>query len=431
VPAQATSVAYPAVLKGDATPLDWLDDLDGVVQSVQVATTTRTRALIAEITSAEATDLDLYIGSDRNLDGKPSWMEAFPYLCMSADITALERCVVLDPPPGVYWISVQNFTPTSENGDHHVLAVTVVDEGGEGMSITAPATAGSEAFDIGVQWNVPMPPDASHYGVIAFGTAEDQPENIGNMLVEIRRTGDDIALATDSEEVLRGERIEYTWTVSANASGETRVHHVNFDVPAGYSVVSAEGNPAVTGARHAWTVTQAANADAVTHRLVLGTPTALLEDDELRLTFTHQLGGRVETRSTAVAPMVRVIAGPVALIDAVAESRRTTQTGKTLRIDASKSRGLRDDSELTYTWRQTRGPYVALRDLGAGIFELDAPDVAVQLEYELIVSSEGRDSAPATLQVDVRSGGGGSMGYVLLTLMVLAACRRAWSMRCT
>lgn len=352
------------------------------------------------------------------MDGKPSYAESWPYVCVSGGVDSSERCVVHDPAPGVYWIAVHNYQGTGNTPDSHVLAITTVDDEGEGMTVTAPRTAGTGVpVDVHVQWDLPLPVDASHVAILGVGTSAMTPENVGRSVIELTRTGNDIRVEAEQQEVVGGEDIEYVVSLAPNGRN-AHEYDLRFELPDGYSLIESDGTATRDGNSYAWKISQAANSGETNYRLVLQTA-VVLQDTSLQLVLEHTRDGRPETASQSVAPSVAVLGGPIALIFGVTDATRGVTPGAKLRVDASMSRGLRDKSAVMYNWQQTAGEKAQLVDKGEGIFELEVPNRQVDLEYQLVISSEGRESAPAKLKVSVLPVSSGGGGFDILTLALL------------
>jgi len=81
----------------------------GVVTGI-VPVAANAPALIAEVLSTAASDLDLFVGRDLNADGA---LQASEVLCTSASEAAIERCKVDAPAAGNWIVLLQNYTASA------------------------------------------------------------------------------------------------------------------------------------------------------------------------------------------------------------------------------------------------------------------------------------------------------------------------------
>lgn len=146
------------------------------------------KVLAAAITAATSTDVDLYVGLDKNGDGKPSSDEE---VCKSASDTALESCSVANPAGGAYWVMVQNWL-TGRGVDNVDLAVAVVPgTDNRNLTVTGPSVVvpAGTPFGIGLAWNEPaMAVDDAWFALVEYGSDKQHPTNAGSLLVKLTRT---------------------------------------------------------------------------------------------------------------------------------------------------------------------------------------------------------------------------------------------------
>ena len=79
---------------------------DGTTLFITTTLPALTEQFIAEIVASEATDMDLYVGVDTNMDGLPAAAEL---ICASAKIGWQERCVLTNQMGVNLWVVAQNF----------------------------------------------------------------------------------------------------------------------------------------------------------------------------------------------------------------------------------------------------------------------------------------------------------------------------------
>ena len=154
-------------LDQDPTNGDPYDNLnDGTVEYITVSVPADGLRLVAEITSSEAPDIDLFVGTGTT----PS---AATEVCASTTGSWNEYCNIIgdDLVAGDWWILVQNWNASANAPDDVTLVSAVVDPGNlANFTATGPASvaAGAE-YDVDLTYNVPaaMPGDR-YYGAVTL-----------------------------------------------------------------------------------------------------------------------------------------------------------------------------------------------------------------------------------------------------------------------
>jgi hypothetical protein len=143
------------------------------------------RRLHASTLDSDAPDLDLYVGRDANMDGIAQEAEL---VCVSGNSSAFEKCDILDPQDGDWWVLVQNWEGSGAPTDSYTIRIGVVeaaDEGQLGAISSDSNPALGELFDITVNWDFGASDPAGHYiGVLDFGTAPGNPGDLGTITVD-------------------------------------------------------------------------------------------------------------------------------------------------------------------------------------------------------------------------------------------------------
>jgi subtilisin family serine protease len=145
--------------------------------------------LHAETLASTAEDLDLYVGRDENGNGVA---EAFEELCASISPGDVENCELLDPPPGDYWIIVQNWTAGPTGEDEATLVSAAIAPGpGNNLAASGPGIVGAgDEFGLRLSWdNLSALPGEEWLGAIGIGSSRESPNDTGVFPVRFLRTG--------------------------------------------------------------------------------------------------------------------------------------------------------------------------------------------------------------------------------------------------
>ncbi|MCL4867621.1 MAG: S8 family serine peptidase [Anaerolineae bacterium] len=154
---------------------------DGGTFYVTVTVPSDAMRLVAQIVTAEAPDMDLYVGTG-------STPSAGTEVCGSFTPTSDEYCNIDNPAPGVWWILVQNWQGSTSQPDDITLAYGVVTEADAGnMTIMGPTTVpAGTPFSVMVHWNEPSFVDGDvWFGYFTLGTNNANPGNIGLVRVNL------------------------------------------------------------------------------------------------------------------------------------------------------------------------------------------------------------------------------------------------------
>ncbi|MFW6070314.1 MAG: S8 family serine peptidase [bacterium] len=175
-------------------PVDMLG-LPGYGTSVLVASVGEDGAerLVSEIVDTTSLDLDMFV---YHVDGGA-------FYCLAQTASAYEYCSVADPPPGTYYIIVQNWAgstyfedPWPSPDDEHMfdrveVAAAIVTEDNENLTVTADpeSVETGEPFDLDVDWDLSgSTPGTYWYGLFDLngGTGGEDLE-LGSVDVDIHR----------------------------------------------------------------------------------------------------------------------------------------------------------------------------------------------------------------------------------------------------
>ncbi len=213
---------------------------------------------VAETVYAEAADADLFVGIDADADGLPSIDEL---VCSSTNPTASERCDLMEPEEGSYWVLVQNWAASAAGAvDDITLSVGVVVEDAGNMSVTGPATAPElTPYDLTVYYDITESIEGDvWYGAFSLGSSAATPGDIGLIAVDVVRFGDDV-VKTPPASAVPGQTVSYQLTVEPNVTPKDLTYTVIDPIPAGLSLVAGSidvsvGSYVVVGNTIIWTV---------------------------------------------------------------------------------------------------------------------------------------------------------------------------------
>jgi len=407
--------------------------------AVQINVQAHSPRLIAKILNTDSPDVDLYLGYDLDLDGKPSVSDSYVY-AFSAGADSNEVLEIKDPQPGTYWLMVHNFDAPVQAVDEE--GNPIVDEAGnpvyedesdnvellyglvkyddDSMSVSAPSSvAPLEELALDISWDIDATQGDYFFGLVEMGTSYELPKNIGVMDVDLIRMEDDVQLTTTDTEVLAGQDIGYQIMIASNQSGKDRNYQLSTQLPIGYSVVASD-RAEVNDNSVSWELTQIAGAQAQTISLTLGTD-AVEGLDELAVAIDHQVEG-IGTVETATAEKVIVEGRPSV---SVSTSSLSVDEGQSVTL-AATGVGVLEDDQLTYRWVQVSGPAVVMANAEGDSITLVMPKVSSNETVVLqVIATNGRlESLPATASIEVVETGGGSLGFLLLPLVGLLILRK-------
>jgi hypothetical protein len=189
--------------------------------------------LSARTLDSTATDLDLFVGRDDDGDGFADESEE---LCNSTSPGDIENCDLFDQPPGDYWILVQNWTGTNEEGDEAVLLSAVVSPSGDAnFAASGPGiTQAQNAFPVRISWdNWNALPGEEWLAAVGVGSERESPNNIGIIPVRLSRSG-----IAEAKTFPLMERSTHRLALEAGGAHD----QLFIDVPAGASSLTVFSN---------------------------------------------------------------------------------------------------------------------------------------------------------------------------------------------
>ncbi len=250
------------MLPVDSQNGDAYDDLTDGIKTFWVTAPEGAKRIVAEILKSESPDLDLRIGLDTDGEGD---VDADEEVAISATSTALEKVDLIMPAAGNYWITVQNWSASSEGAeDAFELATVVIDDMmSENFTVEGPDMVDQLTdYDIRFNWDVDFD-DANHiaYGYAALGPDADNVGALARIAVDVHRGDDDVMLASNVEDGTRleaGDKVDYTVTVMPNMTPEDKDYTISVALPEGLvlDAGSVTGEGTVNGNAVSWEHTQ-------------------------------------------------------------------------------------------------------------------------------------------------------------------------------
>jgi len=248
-------------LAQDPTNGDPFDDL-GQVEVTTLDVPDGAARLVAQITAAEASDLDLFVGTGDT----PS---ADTQVCASTSSGAAELCEVPDPEAGTWWVLVQNWQGSGDEPDAHTLVTAAVpgeDLGNAGVEGPEGEVPVGEPYDVRVRWDLDDAAEGDlYFGTAVLGTSPDSPGDIGEIPVRLARVADDVTKTASVDEAGVGDTIGYDITVQPNVTPEDLTYTITDTVPDGLTVDpdSVTGDGVVDGRTITWEVEVPSTVGAV------------------------------------------------------------------------------------------------------------------------------------------------------------------------
>lgn len=222
-----------------------------------------TQRLVAAIVNTTSPDVDMIVFHDANDNGIAELddidMDNSNATCQSATGGSSEKCDIMQPVSGRWFVGVFNYTSSANVPDSVELHTAVVTLDSGNMSVTGPASAEKETpFDLRVYWDEPAMMDGeTWYGAFSIGTDPANPGNIGTTPVNITRHADDVTKTADRTEAPVDGLVQFTIEIQPNISGEDMVYTITDTIPAGMTYVpdSVTGGAVVTGDTLTWSDT--------------------------------------------------------------------------------------------------------------------------------------------------------------------------------
>ena len=247
-----------ASIPEDPTNDDPYDNPNDGAFFVLVTVPANTTRLVAEVTASAATDVDLFVGLDDG-DGIPELAEE---VCVSATPVALERCDLLAPAAGTYWVLAENWQASTVGAtDDITLSVGVVPNTDAGnMTVTGPASAAElTPYDLTLFYDItPSMAGDRWYGAFTLGSTAATPGDIGLVPVDVVRHSDDV-VKSGPTLAAPGDPISYEVAVGSNVTPTDLTYTITDTIPAGLtlnpaSIVVSAGSFTVNGSTIVWTL---------------------------------------------------------------------------------------------------------------------------------------------------------------------------------
>ncbi len=242
----------------DPTTGDPFDDPTDGTFFVLVDVPADAARIVTEIIETTATNLDLFVGLDGG-DGVP---EAAELVCSSAATTVLERCNLMAPAEGSYWILVQNLDASAEGAmDSITLSLGVVPGTSAGnMTVVGPVSVEPAVpYDLILTYDISVSQPGAHwYGAFSLGSSATTAGDIGLIPVDIIRISNDVVKSGPSF-ASQGNTIAYEISVEPNLTPVDLTYTITDTIPSGLtldplSVKVSAGSFNVVGDTIVWTL---------------------------------------------------------------------------------------------------------------------------------------------------------------------------------
>jgi len=247
-----------SIVEDSARDTIYDDSKDGVsVKLIEVPA--NAKRIVAELVASASPDLDLYIGLDSNGDGIPQESEE---LASSTNYTAIEKVDITMPSQGTYWVAVQNWSASTPGAQDSFDLLSAVVKGTEkaGLSVSVEGPIQTlEPFDMRVIWSLENAQAGErYYGALDLGTNSNDAGNLGMMSVDVHKDVDDVTLSNNTNSGASvGDVIQYTASIIANNTSESRDYVVQATLPSNVSLLenSVTGSPTISGNTITWQTT--------------------------------------------------------------------------------------------------------------------------------------------------------------------------------
>jgi subtilisin family serine protease len=171
----------------DPTPTNRWDVSRGGTEVLWLTVPDGARRVIAEISAAEASDVDLFLGYDTNDNKMPEQAEVVA-TSLSDGWHELAEVAGDGLRAGNYWVLVQNFTASKRAPDDITAVTGVVPDGEIGnLQATAPAqVSAGQPFDLDLSWQLPsLAPGDRWYGLVYVNSGPGAGGDLGQIPVDI------------------------------------------------------------------------------------------------------------------------------------------------------------------------------------------------------------------------------------------------------
>ncbi|GAB4169657.1 MAG: S8 family serine peptidase [Wenzhouxiangellaceae bacterium] len=180
-------VAQQFTLPADPTPGNPFDNDSGVA-TVLVDVPAGTLALDARTPDSPAADIDLFVGRDRNDNGRA---DADEVACASTSPNEIEDCLVTDPEPGPWWILVQNWQASASGASDPVPLEYTVYSGERDASfvVAGPGRHDGGELLLDAWFDQPAMRRSEEWrALVGIGSSPQQRFDIDTIIVSITRT---------------------------------------------------------------------------------------------------------------------------------------------------------------------------------------------------------------------------------------------------
>ncbi|WNC67349.1 S8 family serine peptidase [Thalassotalea nanhaiensis] len=236
----------------------WVDVPEGTkMLAVDTLRKVETNANALPELQAHSGTLMMVVGRDIVAPGELNFL--FEGTCVSQAEKLVNKCYVMDPQPGKYWILLQNTNDTESRAGEWILdtydyAVSLVaDQESSHIILDAPMTVNpaQDLLQMDLVYSVPMKENEASYAVAElFSNEHAIAADMGTVPIRLYRHANPIELEFSRDMASPGAYVRVDVDVAANHSGYNRPVEFTVNLPEGVSYVrgAISGDPRfVTG----------------------------------------------------------------------------------------------------------------------------------------------------------------------------------------
>lgn len=271
-----------------------------------------TEYLSVKVNTTTSPDIDLYVGLDDNNDGRlTNNDEITGALCQSATQITLERCEVIAPPAGEYFIIIHNYgneNSFSQINDDITFEWAIITENNEQLTVDYDSLAiNKQDISLSLNWFSPLEKEREYMGVFTVGTSALTPDNVGIVPFKFTRSERIISGVIDKTALVAGEQFTVEFHIDKNVLDVAKNTSLNVTILAGSSIINDTHQGQVIDNKMQWQINQAAKGEKETIRATFATDEDLAST-RARITYSYTENG---LSLSYLLGMLEITAAPV------------------------------------------------------------------------------------------------------------------------